>query len=277
MNGQVCGAHVCTCTGGTAAIATDDSCEVDGAEDCTACETGYTAKGGACQKDLSAASAEEKEAEAKRLEDVAAAEREIAFKAQEAATKKMEDAEAAKAVADAQQAAAEAEKLRVDAAAADPKPSVSVAATVPGLTKDDHSVAMAAAVGAAFAESVDGAVAENIIVTLAAVEGQRRRLSADLSYNVLIAATDTAAATTLAAATNGVAVGALKTALETEMAKDPVLAAKKDMIGEMLAPQAAAKTADEAGVLLSAAVAAVAEDVSKAARSRGCRHAACRC
>jgi len=38
----------CTCTGGTEAVATDGSCEVDAAEDCTACNTGYTLDGQVC-------------------------------------------------------------------------------------------------------------------------------------------------------------------------------------------------------------------------------------
>ena len=48
LNGQVCDAHTCTCTGGTAAIASDGTCETDAAEDCTACDTGYTLKGQSC-------------------------------------------------------------------------------------------------------------------------------------------------------------------------------------------------------------------------------------
>ena len=43
-----CTAHSCTCTGGTAAVAVDGTCNVDGAEDCTACNTGYTLNGQVC-------------------------------------------------------------------------------------------------------------------------------------------------------------------------------------------------------------------------------------
>jgi len=57
LNGQVCDAHICFCTGGTAAIATDGSCDVDGAEDCTACDEGFTLNGQVCDEDLAGSSA----------------------------------------------------------------------------------------------------------------------------------------------------------------------------------------------------------------------------
>ena len=41
-------ANTCTCTGGTAAVGTDGSCETDGAEDCTACDAGYWLNGQYC-------------------------------------------------------------------------------------------------------------------------------------------------------------------------------------------------------------------------------------
>ena len=41
-------AHSCTCTGGTAAVAADGSCDIDGAEDCTDCDVGYTLNGQVC-------------------------------------------------------------------------------------------------------------------------------------------------------------------------------------------------------------------------------------
>ena len=41
-------ANTCTCTGGAAAVATDGSCEVNNAEDCTACGDGYTLNGQVC-------------------------------------------------------------------------------------------------------------------------------------------------------------------------------------------------------------------------------------
>ena len=45
----VCLANTCTCNDGTAAVANDGSCEVNGAEDCTACNTGYTLNGQVCE------------------------------------------------------------------------------------------------------------------------------------------------------------------------------------------------------------------------------------
>ena len=48
LNEQVCNAHSCMCTEGTAAVAVDGSCNVDGAKDCTACNTGYTLNGQVC-------------------------------------------------------------------------------------------------------------------------------------------------------------------------------------------------------------------------------------
>lgn len=47
-------AHSCTCAGGTAAVATDGSCDVNGAEDCTACDAGYTLNGQVCDGLISA-------------------------------------------------------------------------------------------------------------------------------------------------------------------------------------------------------------------------------
>jgi len=41
-------ANLCTCNGGMAAVAGDGSCEVDGAEDCTACDGGYNLNGQVC-------------------------------------------------------------------------------------------------------------------------------------------------------------------------------------------------------------------------------------
>jgi hypothetical protein len=38
-------ANTCTCTEGTAAVASDGSCDVDGVEDCTACAAGYSLNG----------------------------------------------------------------------------------------------------------------------------------------------------------------------------------------------------------------------------------------
>lgn len=43
-------ANTCSCSGGTAAAAGDGSCEVDGAEDCTACDGGWVLNGQVCNE-----------------------------------------------------------------------------------------------------------------------------------------------------------------------------------------------------------------------------------
>ena len=122
----------------------------------------------------------------------------------------------------------------------EPKPSVQVEATLPGLTLEDDSPELRKAVAKAYAKTM-GVDGDNAIVTPKTGGRRMRQLDAgDLSYDVLIAMADKEAAKEVASKAADVKPADLKSNLQKQMAADPKLAAKKDKVKEIPAPKVTA-------------------------------------
>ena len=88
-----------------------------------------------------------------------------------------------------------------------------------------------------------------------------------LSYDVLLQAQDDSAARALATAANKVEPAALRSTLQAQMDKDEELKAKKERVGAIPKPEAAAKTKEQVSALLTTVEAAVQKEVQQAARA----------
>ena len=158
----------------------------------------------------------------------------------------------------------------MEAAKANPKPSVQVEATLPGLTPDDDLAELRKAVGKAFAKTM-GVNGDGAVVTPKTSGQRRRQLAAgDLSYDVLIAVENEQAATNAAGA--DVKAEALTANLQEQMAADPKLAGKKDKVKDIPVPTPVAKTKEEVSALLVTKQTALKKDEEEAVcLSHACR------